>query len=112
MAKLELRGWFHEIGEAANVGKTKDFFVQRCVFIVPGYKDQMREIDNPDEPWLLEISGKKIDELKITAEEHTEMKAKITVIISGFATEKTATKDAFMGYKVKLIGFEPFNPRA
>lgn len=109
--KLELVGYFHEIGKPETVG-TKDTKKQRIIFMLFGYQNRAQGINEPDEPWLMEVIGKKVDELNLQPGEHDGKTAKVTCYMTGFALEARGDKPAFMGYNCKLTAFEIINTRA
>lgn len=110
MPKLEIRGYFHEIGEPTQVGKN-NVKQQKIIFMVWGYADRSRDINNPDQPWLLEVFGDYVDKLGLNAKDHTEARAKLTVYIDGY-TAKGKDGSPFFGYRVKLTQFELLNVKA
>ena len=112
--KLELTGYFQEIGEPKTVGD-KGTKVQDVVFMLFGYQNRAQGIDEPDEPWLMQVVGKKIDELKLDqsyTREQGGFSCKITCYMAGYALPATTERKAYMGYRCNLTAVEKINPRA
>jgi hypothetical protein len=107
MAKVEVRGYFHEIGEVTEVGEKKTK-LQKVIFMVFGYQDRTRGIMDEDEPWVLDVLGKTVDELKLGMKD-IGATAKVTVYIKGFMIAATSTQKAFSGYRVNLGKVEIIN---
>lgn len=108
--KIELTGYFHEIGKPELKGE-KQTKVQRVIFMLFGYQNRAQGINEPDEPWLMTVVGKKVDELKLEpGSEGATIKA--TCYVSGYAIEATKDKPAYFGLQCNLTAVEIINPRA
>ena len=109
--KLELTGYFHEIGIPELKGE-KQTKIQKVIFMLFGYQNRAQGVSEPDEPWIMSVVGKKVDELQLIKERHEGVTVKITCFMKGYATLATETKPAYMGYDCNLTAFEVINPRA
>lgn len=81
MAKVELKGFFENVGPIEVVGE-KGTRVQNAYFLVPGYTDQFGDKVGIDEYWEISVMDKKIDELDLENKITDSRKAHIVFFVN------------------------------